>query len=309
VNKFVISAVAGALSIAVAGPALASDVAVTDPAGDVVRDYYGYTEVGSFDGDITAATVSYTDGQVRVVTQFSDLDALSVNQYFVSLDVNGDLYQDYILGFMPSGSAVVDARTSVAVGTPTVAFAYGVPGSVTASFPASIIGNPATLTAQILAGYRFSDGTFGNADGIPQDSAGALSWTPAVTNTATVPAVAAPPAAAPPTAAPISSVTVVKAVKPKVSAKLSSHSQSFKSKKRVKVTFSIAGVSKASGRVKVYDGKRKIGTVTVRKGKAVFSLPSKLKPGTHKIKAIYVPNDRNAYKLADSKVYKVKVKR
>jgi hypothetical protein len=57
--------------------------------------------------------------------------------------------------------------------------------------------------------------------------------------------------------------------------------------KKVKVNLPGITVTKAPGKVKVYDGKKLIGTATIKNGKLVLKLKKKLPKGKHKIKVKY----------------------
>jgi hypothetical protein len=58
------------------------------------------------------------------------------------------------------------------------------------------------------------------------------------------------------------------------------------------------GSKKASGKVVFYDGKTKLDTVKLKKGKATLDLPADLSFGKHTIKAIHVPTKAGAKKTA-----------
>lgn len=76
---------------------------------------------------------------------------------------------------------------------------------------------------------------------------------------------------------------------------------------RVRVT-SEDGAS-PTGRVRFYDGSRKIGTAQVRNGKAQLRVPASLKRGTHRITATYEPSVVGRFAGSTTKVVTVKVKR
>ena len=92
----------------------------------------------------------------------------------------------------------------------------------------------------------------------------------------------------------------------KATIKLSKSTQKYK-KTASKVTVSVSG--KPAGTVAIYDGKKKLKTVTLKKGKATYTLSKKLKKGTHKIKAVFTPTDVEAFAPSTSKVVKLKVKK
>ncbi|MDR1791610.1 MAG: Ig-like domain-containing protein [Propionibacteriaceae bacterium] len=53
-----------------------------------------------------------------------------------------------------------------------------------------------------------------------------------------------------------------------------------------------AGSKKATGKVTLYDSKKKIGTATLKSGKATIKLPSKFAGGTHKLVAKFAGNSK-----------------
>ncbi len=96
--------------------------------------------------------------------------------------------------------------------------------------------------------------------------------------------------------------------KAKVTAKLAKKSVRVGTKGKVTVTIKATGVAKPTGKVVVYDGKKKIRTVTVKAkhgGKVTITLP-KLKKGTHKIKVTYNGSTEVAKKT--SKVVDLRVR-
>ena len=68
-------------------------------------------------------------------------------------------------------------------------------------------------------------------------------------------------------------------------------SSTYGKKATAKVT--VAGASTPTGKVRVYAGKKRIKTVTLKKGKASVRLPSSLSAGRHKITAKYYGNSKN----------------
>ncbi|WP_017934621.1 Ig-like domain repeat protein [Nocardioides sp. Iso805N] len=72
-----------------------------------------------------------------------------------------------------------------------------------------------------------------------------------------------------------------------------------------KLTLTLAGVTTVPGKVKVYDGKKLIGTATVKNGKVVVKLKKKLAKGKHKLTVKYAGS---ATVAKFSKTVKVKVK-
>jgi hypothetical protein len=94
----------------------------------------------------------------------------------------------------------------------------------------------------------------------------------------------------------------IKAHATKVSLKASSTSI----KVGKKLTLTVKESPAVAGKVVIYDGAKKLATVTVKKGKATYST-SKLKAGTHSLKAKFTPTNTQSYKVSTSKVVKVKV--
>ena len=96
--------------------------------------------------------------------------------------------------------------------------------------------------------------------------------------------------------------------KPKVSAKLVKKTITRRSKAKIKVTLKVAGVSKPTGKVVVYEGKKKLRTVTLKskhKGKITVTLP-RLKKGTHKLKVTYRGSSSIAKKTSKTVTLRVR---
>jgi hypothetical protein len=86
-------------------------------------------------------------------------------------------------------------------------------------------------------------------------------------------------------------------------------SQKYNSSKRVKLAIATNGNSAHTGKATVYDGKKKIGTFTVKQGKGSYTLPKRLKKGTHKIKVKFTATAefKPFYKTKTTSVQKIKV--
>jgi hypothetical protein len=84
----------------------------------------------------------------------------------------------------------------------------------------------------------------------------------------------------------------------KVSIKLSRSKQHYKGK-RVKATIRVAG--KHAGKVRIYDGKHKLKTLTLRRGTATYTFSSKLSKKKHVIKAVYLPKHPQSFAKSTSK--------
>jgi hypothetical protein len=303
-RKTAATAIAILASVAIASPAFATSTSAIDPVADVLETYFGYTEVGEYEGDLTSATVSYNESVVTVTSTFVELDRLSLNEYFVAIDTNGDALDDYVAGStknspkLGSRDVVVNTATSKVTGAPTVSYAFGTPGKITMTFPATMIGSAPSFQTQILAAFAMSDGSVLNLDAIPQDAWGTLAWTLPVTNTVT-----RAPAAAPAT------VTVKKALATKTVAKISSHKQKFHGDKRAKVTITVKASGDPAGKVAIYDRSKKIKTLKLKNSRASYRLPSTLKVGTHKLRVKFIPSNTKQYKKSSSKVLALKVVR
>jgi|GEM_PF-6365520 len=105
--------------------------------------------------------------------------------------------------------------------------------------------------------------------------------------------------------------TAVKVAKiaPTVSAKLVKRSVKAGAKAKVKITIRAKGVAKPTGKVRIFDGKKRIKTVTLKarnKGRLTVTLP-RLKTGKHRIKVTYLGTSQVAKK--SSTVKKLTVKR
>jgi hypothetical protein len=94
----------------------------------------------------------------------------------------------------------------------------------------------------------------------------------------------------------------VKAHSTKVSLKASAKSIT----KGSKLTLTIKESPAVAGKIAIYDGAKKIGTVKVKKGKATFTT-TKLKVGSHKLKAKFTPKNTQNDAKSTSKTVKVKV--
>jgi hypothetical protein len=66
---------------------------------------------------------------------------------------------------------------------------------------------------------------------------------------------------------------------------------------------------KAPGKVIVYDGKKKLRTITLKKGKASYTLSKKLKKGTHRLRVEFRPSNPGKYGPSRSKTVKLTVTR
>lgn len=93
----------------------------------------------------------------------------------------------------------------------------------------------------------------------------------------------------------------------------SKRSQKYKSalKKRVLLTVKVRSATggPAAGRVRFYDGSRKIATVRVGSGRAKLRLPRTLKVGSHRIKAVYEPYSNGVFARSTTRTITVKVTR
>ncbi len=112
---------------------------------------------------------------------------------------------------------------------------------------------------------------------------------------------------------PAASSATSKAVKvakiaPKVSTKLVKKSVKVGAKAKLKVTVTVKGVAKPTGKLRIYDGKKRIKTVSLKakgKGKVVVVLP-RLKAGKHKVKVTYLGTTQIAKKSSAAKTLTVK---
>lgn len=64
-----------------------------------------------------------------------------------------------------------------------------------------------------------------------------------------------------------------------------------------------------SGRVRFYDGSRRIGSVKVTAGRSQLRLPRSLSVGKHRIRAVFTPSDRGSLTASTTKTIAVRVKR
>jgi Bacterial Ig-like domain (group 3) len=84
-----------------------------------------------------------------------------------------------------------------------------------------------------------------------------------------------------------------------------SHSKQHFTGKRVKATVTVTG--RHAGKVRLYDGKHKLKTLTLRKGSATYAFSSKLSKKKHVITAVYLPKDTTTYASSTSKKVTLKV--
>ncbi|MDR1833903.1 MAG: Ig-like domain-containing protein [Propionibacteriaceae bacterium] len=89
-----------------------------------------------------------------------------------------------------------------------------------------------------------------------------------------------------------------------------SYSASAQKYKKTAVQLSISTKIANTGKATVYDGKKKLGSVTLTGGSATYTLSKKLKKGTHKITVKFTPTSNYAvfYKAQTSKAKTIKVK-
>jgi hypothetical protein len=106
------------------------------------------------------------------------------------------------------------------------------------------------------------------------------------------------------TSAPTSFTVISNAAATTTKISLSKKTQKYK-KRASKLTVTVS--AKATGKVAIYDGKKKINTLKVSAGKAKYTLSKKLKKGTHVLKAVFTPTDAEAYVPSTSKKVKLKV--
>ncbi|NLF03606.1 MAG: C40 family peptidase [Actinomycetales bacterium] len=102
-------------------------------------------------------------------------------------------------------------------------------------------------------------------------------------------ATAATAPTAPVATTPARTTTPAKTIKPKLTVKRSD-SQQVKGETRVKLTIRAKLKGKAvAGKVRIYINGDRVKTKKLKKGKATYTLPKKLKKGTKKIKVTFVP--------------------
>ncbi|CAN5204505.1 hypothetical protein BH11ACT2_BH11ACT2_00920 [soil metagenome] len=64
---------------------------------------------------------------------------------------------------------------------------------------------------------------------------------------------------------------------------------------------------KPAGKVAIYDGKKKLKTLTLKRGSATYTLSKKLSKGTHKLHAVFTPKHIDSYAPSTSKSKTLKV--
>ena len=95
---------------------------------------------------------------------------------------------------------------------------------------------------------------------------------------------------------------------PRFTLKYSASSQKY-NRTGVKISVSMFSSSARSGKITIYDGKKALKTMALKSGKATWTLPKKLKKGTHRIKVKYTPtrDDKTFYTSRTSTVKKIRV--
>ncbi len=102
-------------------------------------------------------------------------------------------------------------------------------------------------------------------------------------------------------------LTVTKA-KPKVSFKLVKKKISRSAKAKVKVVVKVAGIAGPTGKLRIYDGKKRLRTVTLKakhRGRLTVTLP-RLKAGKHRIKVVYAGSSQTTKKTSAKKTLTVR---
>lgn len=246
-------------------------------------------------GDITSATVDYTDQRLNVRINYAYL-GYSIDTFIVSIDTNADNQYDFLLGTVESGTPLlVSPNSSAPVAYPSFTTIRGTNGWAEFTVGAGYLGSPANLSIQALSSNRLSTGANFDLDAVP--SVGFSQQIPIQRTAVVTPAPAVEATPAPAAEAKANTKTTVK---------LSKSSQRYK-KSPAKLT---VGVSpKLAGKAVIYDGKKKLKTVSVKNGKATYKFSKTLKRGTHKIKVVFKPSDTKKYKSSTSKTVKLKVKK
>ena len=176
-------------------------------------------------------------------------------------------------------------------GTPVAAFVSISPANASGSVQILSDGVP-VATVPVSNGIAFAN--------LPQT----LASGPHSISAAFTPADAQAFSASASTAAPLTVISAATATKTTVT--LSKKSQKFKkSPAKVKVVVS----EKAVGTVTIFDGKKKLKTVTLKGGKVTYTLSKTLKKGKHTIKAVFTPTNIEAFKTSTSKSVKLTVKK
>lgn len=243
--------------------------------------------------DISFVKVDYDSDRLKVVVRFvSATDAASRwTTAKIDLETTGDNAWDYLLmarydddsvagappkgdivkTFQPAGKAAV---TSIDDGKPdrsTFTFRQGWdwPGALTFEVPTTAIGKPKQVRIHAyvdLSDDRYASGLFASDD-FPDGTSGKAQWSKPMSMSK---------------AAPSAAVTGTLATKTVTKGK--------------SVTLAI-GTGKTAGKAAVFDGKKKLGSVKVKKsGKATYTLPKSLKVGKHKIKVKFTPKGGKAGK-------------
>lgn len=320
-KKASIAVVAGAaISLLVAGAAVADTGVVVDPTQDAIVLVGGSLAYGDYNIDLVSTTIDHHDDVLTVSSAFTYTDSASWNSMQVSIDSNADGLTDLALvwtkayGYAKAFSTDTTGALVAPLCDLVTAETFGYGGTVSVSVPRSCIGSPASVrvhTDIYWAGYSSTYGNVYFLDSAP----GQLIDTPTqfsapvnVSFAVVVPSVT-PPAVAP---APVVTPPVVVAPAPaattKLTLKATSSTQKF-GKKPVKVVVKVTAAGNPKGKIKLYDGKKVLKTATVHSGKATFTLSKKLKVGKHKLHAIFYPAESAKFVASTSKKINVTVKK
>ncbi len=102
-------------------------------------------------------------------------------------------------------------------------------------------------------------------------------------------------------------LTVAKA-KSKVSLKLVRSKVARSAKAKIRVTVKVAGIAGPTGKLRIYDGKKRLRTVTLKakhRGRLTVTLP-RLKAGKHRIKVVYAGSSQTTKKTSAKKTLTVR---
>ncbi|MFT4264052.1 MAG: Ig-like domain repeat protein [Nocardioides sp.] len=283
----------GSATLTVTDPSVKADSTVTAGAQTATYGAAGTLTASVSGGSSTATgTVTFSEGAATLGTATLSGGTATLSLSVVSLSAGTHTIVAAYSGddALNSSSASFTLTVSAAVTQVAASDATATSGQA-ATFPVTVsAGGPfkptgavtLTLNGAVLASGVLSDGaaslsaaTSGLAAGdylVTVTYAGDGNF--ATSSTVATLHVTAPAVGTPGNPAPVVGASVPAKIKAKT--------------KKLTVTFTAKGASSTviNGKVTVYDGKKKIGTFTVTKGKAVIKLKKKLKKGKHKLKLV-----------------------
>jgi hypothetical protein len=305
--------------------------ATTIRTGDTKATLYGYLPVlgevpGEWQGEQMSASTSYPNGSapspvsstLPVVTGAADDESIATLEAdFPNLDTSGDGYAGmYQLRLkttapnMPANTTYESADIMITGSTWSVVYSKTPTTTALVVAPTKpVFGDKVTLTAVVTpaeaGSVEFLDGstvlkTVAVSGGIASYSTTKLAGGKHQLSATFVPSSSSSVSGS------TSAVTTLKIKAESTKTTLKASKTTIKKGK--KLTLTAKEKPSLAGKVNFYDGSKKLAAVKVKNGKAKYST-TKLKTGTHKLKAKFVPKDSKDATSSTSKVVEVTVKK